>query len=333
MQVAPQDAAERPVASDPPRRLTAPGEFCRRHDVLPSEAVWGLAHAAFFALILAAWARSGITAKSAAGMLALNATTLIAALAARPWLRKATTGPLWILRHWYPVLYYGMFFLESGVLVPALNSREFDAELAAIDRSLFGADPTVWMGKLHHPLLSEYLQFCYATYYFLPLFAGGQVMAKKGARVFGDGLAVMSLAFYASYVSYFLVPAVGPRFTIAHPTELNGLWTFAAIRNFLGAAEGKMHDCFPSGHTAVTLITLLYAWRSHKPTFWGLLPFALGLIFSTVYLRYHYVVDLIAAVPFTFLVLLAGWPLVRAYGRFRGVSEEELRTAGPFIGP
>ena len=79
-----------------------------------------------------------------------------------------------------------------------------------------------------------------------------------------------------------------------------------------------MHDCMPSGHTAVTLITLLFAWRAHRPTFWLILPFASGLILSTVYLRYHYVIDVAAAVPFTVLCLLIGAAVVRAWDRFTG---------------
>jgi membrane-associated phospholipid phosphatase len=61
---------------------------------------------------------------------------------------------------------------------------------------------------------------------------------------------------------------------------------------------------FPSLHAAVSLVALLYAWRHLRWWFWVLLPFVAGLWVSTIYLRHHYAVD-----------LLAGWllaPLARA---------------------
>jgi membrane-associated phospholipid phosphatase len=55
---------------------------------------------------------------------------------------------------------------------------------------------------------------------------------------------------------------------------------------------------FPSLHAAVSLVAMIYAWRFLRPWFWILLPFCLGLWISTIYLRHHFVVD-----------LLAGWAL------------------------
>ncbi len=49
--------------------------------------------------------------------------------------------------------------------------------------------------------------------------------------------------------------------------------------------------CVP---TAASLVTLIYAWRYVRPWFWLLLPFVLGLWVSTIYLRHHYFVDLVA---------------------------------------
>ena len=51
---------------------------------------------------------------------------------------------------------------------------------------------------------------------------------------------------------------------------------------------------FPSLHAAVSLLSLGLAWRFTRPLFFILLPVALGLWVSTIYLRHHFVVDLIA---------------------------------------
>jgi membrane-associated phospholipid phosphatase len=51
---------------------------------------------------------------------------------------------------------------------------------------------------------------------------------------------------------------------------------------------------FPSLHAAVSLVVLVCAWRHLRVWFWTLLPFVLGLWASTLYLRHHYAVDLLA---------------------------------------
>ena len=48
-------------------------------------------------------------------------------------------------------------------------------------------------------------------------------------------------------------------------------------------------DCFPSLHTALSAVALVYMWRHTRRLFWWSLPLVVSLWFSTVYLRYHYV--------------------------------------------
>ena len=61
-------------------------------------------------------------------------------------------------------------------------------------------------------------------------------------------------------------------------------------------------DAFPSGHTAIAVLSAMLAstYRLRiKLIYWIL---TIGIIFSTVYLRYHYVVDVIAGIIFALIV-------------------------------
>ena len=52
---------------------------------------------------------------------------------------------------------------------------------------------------------------------------------------------------------------------------------------------------FPSSHVSICLTLLLLAWHSRcKPLFYTLIPFAVLLFFSTVYIKAHYAVDALA---------------------------------------
>jgi membrane-associated phospholipid phosphatase len=72
-------------------------------------------------------------------------------------------------------------------------------------------------------------------------------------------------------------------------------------------------DVFPSMHVAISCLVWLYAFRNSRPLFWLLSPLILSLWVSTIYLRYHYLVDVAAGLvlaPASFL--LANW----LFGRF-----------------
>ena len=66
-----------------------------------------------------------------------------------------------------------------------------------------------------------------------------------------------------------------------------------------------MRDCFPSGHTAITLCVLTFAHRHARTLFWGMLPAALLLITATLAGRFHYGIDVLCAIPMAVAVLLA----------------------------
>ncbi|HWP44375.1 MAG TPA: phosphatase PAP2 family protein [Blastocatellia bacterium] len=217
------------------------------------------------------------------------------------------------IRGWYPVALVPATFKELAVLVPLIHPRDFDWELARIDYWMFGVHPTVWLERWTRPALTELLQISYSTYYFLPLILGAVLWRKGWLERFHFFVFVAVLSFYLSYLGYIAVPAIGPRFILAGEQSfpLRGVFLFSLIRETLDRAEGIMRDCFPSGHTALTLLVLYYAAKYHRLTFWLMLPAGTALIISTVYLRYHYVIDVIAGVLLAALVVLIANPLYR----------------------
>jgi membrane-associated phospholipid phosphatase len=68
-------------------------------------------------------------------------------------------------------------------------------------------------------------------------------------------------------------------------------------------------DVFPSVHVAASLYLLLFDWQHCRPRFWWVLVPCVVLWMSTVYLRFHYFVDLLAGVA----VALLGWWVARTY--------------------
>jgi membrane-associated phospholipid phosphatase len=214
---------------------------------------------------------------------------------------------------WYPVALIGITYKELTYLIPLIHPRDFDSALAAIDHRIFGMHPTVWLERFTWPPLTEVLQLTYSTYYFLPIILGVILWNNDRPEKFHFFVFVLVLGFYLSYLGYIAVPAIGPRFlpsiAEAQTTPLTGLLVFQSLRRMLDSVEGITRDCFPSGHTELTLLVLYYARKFHRRTFWWLLPFGVGIVLSTVYLRYHYVVDVVAGVLVALAIIATTRPL------------------------
>ncbi len=235
------------------------------------------------------------------------------------WTDRDST-PRWIrLLHWFylpPVIY--VMYQQVHAYIPVLNPHLYDDLLIAWDYALFGTHPTHWLARFAHPLLTEYLQTTYVLFYFLPIIHATELLRRRRLEEISKLARLMSFGFYASYLAYFALPAIGPRFTLHDfhnlDKELPGLWLTPTWRAHVNAGggipegasrpEAWVHrDCMPSGHTMLTLINIFLAFRFRSCTRWLLLLLGGSLIVATVYLRYHYVVDLIAGALCALIVL------------------------------
>jgi len=201
-----------------------------------------------------------------------------------------------LLRDLAPLLALALLFTISGRVLAAATSARWDQALAAADLRLFGALPERWRGLGGRPAwLSDLASAAYFSYYLLPV-AMVAALARAGRRAELDRLQLaIATTLLLSFVGYFLVPAYGPRVAAADAERiLGGGPASRALRAFLAGAEGTLLDAFPSGHTALSLVLLREGVRLFPRLGAPLLLPVAGIVFSTVYLSLHYVVDLVA---------------------------------------
>ncbi len=250
--------------------------------------------------------------------------TISAGLAEARWRRSRVIS---LIRDFLPIPVIVLLFDSLGDLIPGVRSGNFDDLLIRLDLLLFGAHPTVWFERFIHPGLTTLLQFAYVSYYLLPIALVTTIAVRKDRRAFDESAFGIVLCFYLSYLGYLAVPAVGPRFTLAD-LQTRGLEAgplVMAIQDALNTLENTKMDAFPSGHTAVALMTLFYAWKSGEKVLGRiLLPVVTALIVSTVYLRYHYVVDVIAGFGLAFLTAWLAPRLRRLLSRAAGQTRDQL---------
>ena len=276
------------------------------------------------------------------GLLPLAAALALTLLALKwHWFLLAATGAvLWIGARAHE-RHFGSFrwdaFLVNGARVAARELRKFapllvlvclyplvpviingaadrDSALHAIDLALFfGHDPVAALERLISTPLSEWLAFCYTAYTFVVMAVVAEAYARGRDRDFERLVFELCLALALGYIGYSLVPARGPLFAQKFGTSLE-LYQMAGYKELLVDQIRIDRDVFPSLHTAITLILMASCWRASRLLFWLTLPVTLSIPFACVYLRYHYVTDVLAGAVLACAVCCSGLLLYRGTG-------------------
>lgn len=206
-----------------------------------------------------------------------------------------------------PIVYF--VYLHTQVYIKVINPYYFDSFLKSIDKAIFTVNPTEWLDHIANPVLTEYLQICYFMFFFLPIAHGIELYYRKQDSQLSQLMRQIVFGFYFSYLLYFFLPAIGPRFSVHNfftiSKELPGLFFTEKLRAIVnngggipvGALNPAMYvnkDCMPSGHTMLTLINIIMAAKFKSKIRYVCYIIGGSLIFATLYLRYHYVVDVLA---------------------------------------
>ncbi|MBZ5584100.1 MAG: phosphatase PAP2 family protein [Acidobacteriia bacterium] len=210
-----------------------------------------------------------------------------------------------VFRNWYPVLYVAACYREMAILIPPVRGWDGDRWLANLDYRLWRANPTVWLERIASPALTEFLQIAYTLFVPAVLLVAFLLWIRGQHRNFQYYAFLIAFGFLASYVGYLAVPARGPRFLLIHMQHmpLQGLWLFHRMQSALDSLESAHYDCFPSGHTELTILAWWGSRMVSKRLFQVYSFYTPVLIFATVYLRYHYSVDVLAGAVLAAIVI------------------------------
>jgi membrane-associated phospholipid phosphatase len=236
-------------------------------------------------------------------LMAHAAAVLLLTLAVRnPHARGAS-----FFRLWYPLPYILLCYRTMSLVIPGVRGTSVDALLARWDHALWGVHPTVWLERQHVALLTELLEWAYALFAPSLVLLAWLVLRKRGLEQFRSFAFLITLGFLSSYVGYLLVPARGPRFELAalQTLPLKGVWLFDSVRKSIDMIESAHYDAFPSGHIEMALIAWWSARRISPGVAFAYALYAALLFPATVYLRYHYTIDLLAGVLLAVLVVAA----------------------------
>jgi membrane-associated phospholipid phosphatase len=249
--------------------------------------------------------------------------------------RRKSSYVLDLLRHFYPVLLYTAFFCETGSLNRMFYPEYLDPLVAGWEQSLFGCQPSVlFMVKLPWLAVSEIFYASYCSYYFMVAGVGIALFLRNREQFF-HYVSVLSFVFYVCYLIYICLPIIGSRtffhqvegyslpqatqqlaVTDAYPEAIQTGVFFRLMRWVYRVFEAP-GAAFPSSHVVVALCTVSFSFLYLRRIRYVHLAIAILLCLSTIYCRYHYVVDVLAGLVAAAVLIPAGNWLYFKFGERR----------------
>lgn len=218
-----------------------------------------------------------------------------------------------VFRNLYHVVILLISYNTVQVFIEIVHPQLYDSVVANWDMQVFGFHACQQLYAISNPILTEYLQLCYFSYYFVAIALGVELFFKDGGKYFEQYLRYIVFSFIFLFMLYYALPVLGPRFYLYDFSQLSsdlpGLFFTEPMRHIINVGCNVPDpsnftfaqvnpDCVPSGHTWIELIMLVMAFKSKSRLRWFYLVIGAGLIFSTLYLRYHYLFDLLLGVLF-----------------------------------
>ena len=221
-----------------------------------------------------------------------------------------------IVRDWFPFLllaacYYSLF----SNLILRVNPHTVDGTLARIDAAIFGGQPSILLQPWIRPWLTNFFSLVYFSYV---LFFPGVALyfyLKGDLKIFRTIMMGYLTLILMGVLSYLTFPAIGPGsyFADRYTRDVHGEVLIKSV-DYIMLTGHVSYDCFPSLHVGIPLLLTFYLYSYRRKFFIPAALYVVCMCGATIYMRYHYFIDVAAAfvyAPTAYFLnnfLLAHWP-------------------------
>ncbi len=205
----------------------------------------------------------------------------------------------------------GSYFSMRSFL-PAVAPGSVDWLLHEMDLALFGLEPCVALSARVTPGLTEWFSFFYYGYFFiLGLHCIPILFFGRHPRLLAEFGLGMFFVLGVGQSLYLAVPGFGPYKTLEvlsqHPLPAGAWWNLVTE---IVQSGGAQKDIFPSIHTAAPSFILLFSFRNRRYApyryTWPLLAVCvINIIAATMFLRWHWLIDVVAGLGLAFFAHVA----------------------------
>ncbi|MDR2653038.1 MAG: phosphatase PAP2 family protein [Prevotellaceae bacterium] len=242
---------------------------------------------AFFIIIF------GAKDHNAAMMILYRILFIALILALRFLYKNKATNLIWFVRNALPIAFIAYWYPETYFMNENIFGN-LDRYFVDADQYLFGCQPSLEFSKCYpQTWINELMNFGYISYYFIIMIAVFVALAKS-KKCMEHTAFIILCSFFIYYITFIILPVVGPQFYFQAPDNMISNEGF--FRNTLVELQNlgeKPTGAFPSSHVGICLICMYFIFKYSRKAFYILIPVAFVLICSTVYLKAHYLIDVI----------------------------------------
>ena len=194
-----------------------------------------------------------------------------------------------------PLAFLGFFYNETASF-NHLFFNNFDGLVSQIELDIFGIQPSVLFSKvLSYSWFNELMNFGYFSYYLL-IFGTPILFFYKKPDQFQKLLFVLLTSFYLYYAVFIIIPVVGPQFFFQGDLAIfTPQGPFGHLIKFIQETGEVPTGAFPSSHVGISILLGYQIFKYFRKYFLAISIIITTLIFSTVYIKAHYVLDVLAA--------------------------------------
>gem|GEM_PF-950778 len=262
---------------------------------------------AYVALLLFSYFRYGILFQFSLGMYALVSLPLILVVGRRR---------LVFLKSWIPFLIVFLSYEALQGLVSVVVANSGIISLYAIDAPLWGFNLTgAVQSALLSPTMTAVMTFFYSLH--LPLVILASIYLWYADKsIYKKYTYAIIVTSYCALVTFLLFPTAPPWYEGAAANLLQGINSAAPVQVYthvMNLIEADKFAAFPSLHSAFAIIFIFYMRRRGRLYGLAALPITAGILFSTIYLGQHYLIDIIGGAAYSLSAcLLVDWFIKRS---------------------
>ncbi len=218
------------------------------------------------------------------------------------------------IRNFYPIFLLSYFYGETAYMNNIIFNN-LDPYISHLEQLIFGCQVSIEFSK-HFPQkwFNELMNFGYFSYYFLTFIVCFVVYIYNRAKFF-KVIFIVATSFYIYYIIFSLFPVVGPQFYFKGAlAKIPDAYFFRDAVKFVQKIGEKPTGAFPSSHVGMALIFLYLSFKYSRKLFYYILPITIILCFATVYIKAHYLVDVIAGMISSPIILYLS---INAYDKLK----------------
>ncbi len=207
-------------------------------------------------------------------------------------------------RYWVSIVSIMVSYEALQGMAGTLATSRGVVSLYSIDRLIWGFNVT---GYVQSAFASPAVTFLSSVFYSLhvPLVVASCLVVWYAKRpLFGKYVTVMVLTTYAALATFILLPTAPPWYS----GVASNLYTTAVaaslphgVTSFISLVEIDQFAAFPSLHGAYAIIFSYFMIKVDRRLALVSIPITIGILFSTLYLGQHYLIDLIGGAAYALI--------------------------------